>query len=147
MSKHLGPWIGLAGALIGAGLYLGLRERTQATVPAPRAEPTGSAAVATKPDAAQLQRQVETAFEARRAEWKRVCFDPIVAKAPTPPTSTHSISISIDASGTEVLRAINDVRGATRLDVASCLREQPFVPIRIAPPGEPYSTTLTIELP
>ncbi len=144
MSKHLGPWIGVAGALMGAGLYFGLRERN-AAAPARHAEP-GSATVAPKRDAAELQRSVETAFEARRLEWKRACFDPIVAQVPAPATSTHSISISIDASGVEVLRAINDVRDSTRLDVAACLREQPFVPIRIAPPGEPYSTTLTIEL-
>jgi hypothetical protein len=146
LSKHVGPWIALAGACVGAGLYFGLRARGHEAAPAAPSGP-GSATPVAKRDPAQIQRELEVAFEARRLEWKRACFDPIIAKGPAPARSTHSISISIDASGTEILRAINDVRDGTRFDVATCLREQPFVPIHVAPPGEPYSTTLTLQFP
>ena len=148
MTRHLGPWILGAGICIGAGLYFGLRAREPAA-PAPAVPVATPAAPQAPPsrDAAATERDIRAAFEALRTTWKAACWDPIVARSPAPPASQHELGVTVDAGGTEILRAINDVRGHTRLDVAACLRDQPFEPVHVAAPGRTTSVTLTIQFP
>ena len=148
--RNLGPWIALAGLFVGAGLYLGLRARA-VTPPGP-AIPTPSSGSAPAPAPARanadVEREIRAAFDAVRASWKATCFDPMIARTPSPPTSTHELNVSVDATGLEILRAINDVRGQTRADVAACLRDQPFAPIRVTPaPGQSVNVAFTIRFP
>lgn len=141
MTRNLGPWIGLAGVFVGAGLYFGLRARPAVQTRLAHAD----ASVQRSQDV--VERDIRTAFEVVRGKWRIACWDPIVAKAPAPATSVHSISTAVNDEGNEILRSINDLRDQTRFDVAACLREQPYEPIHIARPGRSTSTVITIQFP
>jgi hypothetical protein len=153
LTRHLGPWIALAGLLVGTGLYLGLRERSGAPLDARSANPPAGAPPAPPPTApaerplADVEREIAAVIETLRSKWRAACWDPIVTKAPAPPASAHDINIAVDAGGEEILRAINDIRDETRVDVATCLRAQPHEPIVVSPPGRPVSTVISIRFP
>lgn len=140
MRGSLGPWIALAGLLVGAGLavglYFGLRRAPAPAAPIADRKPPMDAP-APPPD---LVRIVRSALEPLRLEWRAACWK-------APPASSHMIELAFDASGQEIARSILDERGRSRDDVTVCLREQPYKALRIAPPGTPVTLRLPLAFP
>jgi hypothetical protein len=124
----------LAGStIIGAGLYLGLRERG-APPPAETAPPPiAPAPVPVTPQETVIQ-QATQALEAQRAELLRLCWTPAVQKTPEPSKAVFRYNMSFDPQGRQVSLGISEIRGESRTDVAQCLRSRP-VSLRIPPPG------------
>lgn len=146
MRSGSGPWIALAGLFVGAGLAIGLAVGLRREPPPQVAAPVAAPASPIVDDAA-VARTARAALEPQRLAWRKACWDPIVARAPSPPSSHHPISLSFDATGKEIMRAVNEDRARTRMDVALCLREQSYAPTTIAPPGRNVNVVIEIAFP
>ncbi len=162
--------------VVALGLYWGLRasgtadEPTAAAGPsAPGGEPLPAAtrsapgprpsteklpglqaSSATSGDRLPLRSQVELAatqaLESKRAAWVKACWDPSFAKNPEPSKAQYILDMTFDATGKEISRGINEVRGYERGDTAMCLREQPM-DLTIDPPGANVRVRLELALP
>jgi len=141
----------LGGALIGVGLFLGLRERAPA-----RPEPQGaSSRAASEPresspppsspviDRAAVQRAVERALEAQRAAVVERCIPP--AARGGGPSRLH-INITFDKDGNQIARGIIPERGDPRLDLSACATDA-LPSLTIPPQGAPIALDLVWTLP
>ena len=143
----------LAGALIGAGLFFGLRSRPE---PAPYGAPGAQAALplpgpAAPPapplDPALVRRNGDAAAVGLKRRMIERCWQPAVAKVPTPATSRYTMDSLFTAEGVEVSRGISEVREVpSRMDVAGCLRSLPL-DLRIPPPGGKVRLEFVLEFP
>ncbi len=126
-----------AGALIGAGLYFGLRAQAPAVAPAavPTARPVG-------PDA---RAQLREAIEKRRAELVRVCWAP-EAQKPGPPSSEHVWNGTIGPEGIPLAFSVMEVRGKSRPELTACLQEQ-LSTLRLPPRPDSAFVELPFSLP
>lgn len=159
----------VSGALIGAGLFLGLRGASSGTAPPaspPSAEPVtpaGSAAIPGAADApvppsaapagpvsAELQgkvrKQALEALEKHRAQIVKECWDPSFAKDPTPPKARFPLRFLFDSKGKAVVSGAGEPLEASRADVSQCIREMKL-PISVPPPGTDISVQLELTLP
>ena len=165
----------IGSAIIGAGLYFGLRSQAPATpapaagasdfgrprdgavagtgaaAPPPALPPRGGGLVMPGAPEEVRQRAENAAREALLAEKKArfipECWAPAIKKQPSPATSKHVFSIGFDAQGREMGRGLKEIRGQTRGDVSQCLRAFPMG-LRISPPpGVPIVVEIPIEFP
>ena len=119
-------WIAVAivvgSALIGLGIYLGLRRPEGQD--RPRSVPVKHA------DVAQVRDQATTALRAAGATCGHVRV---------------SVDLTIGPRGEEIARGITELRDDPQPATAACLRALP--PIRIAPPGETVRLAIDLVVP
>jgi hypothetical protein len=133
-----------AGALIGAGLFLGLRSREAGPPPA-SAPPAraGAPAPAAGPDARAALRDE---LERRRPALVRACWEPAAAKNPEPRSSEQIWNGTIGPEGTPVAFSVMEVRGASRPEVVACLQDQ-LASLRLPPRPDSVFVELRFSLP
>lgn len=148
-STQIASAIIIAGALIAAGLYFGLREmRPSAASPAPapstpREEPVAQRPVTTPAQAPFL---VDALLNMHRPRLREQCFEPSRRKNAEPPESRFTLQFTFNAEGQEIGRGILEERGTSRPDVTECLtRELPQ--LRIPPAGLPVRVDADFQLP
>lgn len=152
-----------AGALIGAGLYFGLRGGSPAPVPPPPSATAAAAAtVAAKPASTttatepavltpeahrKAVEEATAAVAAQKKAWTSRCWEPALAKTPEPKTSRYLIALSFNKDGALVVSGVSQVRDKpSRLDVVGCLQSA-LSGFSITPPGAPAALEIPIEFP
>ncbi|RYE84366.1 MAG: hypothetical protein EOO75_18205 [Myxococcales bacterium] len=130
-----------AGALIGAGLYFGMRASAPAAAPAvaPAAAPTA------RPVGPDARAQLREAIEQRRAELVRVCWAP-EAQRPGAPTSEHVWNGTIGPEGVPLAFSVMEVRGRSRPGLTACLQDQ-LSTLRLPPRPDAAFVELPFALP
>lgn len=160
----------LAGALIAAGLYFGLRGRE---VPSP--PPSASSAAATVASSAQAQApaasSVATApvapapssapapdldkvkvaalkdLERHRQAITKQCLTEVPAAQPDPPGGIKvQFNVTFDAEGRQIGRGISEDREHTRPGVGACL-SRVLPALSVPPPGQTVQVFLDLSIP
>jgi len=126
----------LAGALIGAGLFFGLRAM------APPALPTPSAPlpVLTAADADRIAKEAAAALEKHRAWLTRNCL-----KGETRP-ARFVFNFTFDASGMQLARGLSEERGTAADGAGGCVN-QSIPPLKLSPIGKTLSFEVPFQLP
>lgn len=156
----------IAGALIAAGLFFGLRGREPAPLPAagptPPAAPSAASTSAASPPAsspappaappppaptATADRAAATAaatkdLERYRAEIVKKCVQPALAKKPDPPQIKLTFNVTFDAQGKQITRGVAEDRATMREGVTMCAMDA-IPPLEIPPQG----ISVYVELP
>ncbi len=166
-----------AGALVGIGLFFGLRrEAPPATAPTVALPSPTMAVPAERGDVASTGRPAEpqptapparvdpasgvsvpgskaadeAAEKAVAAYKKKVllpkCWEPAIAKQPTPAKAKYKLSLAFDGAGKEIGRGLSEDRSAARPDVADCIRALPMA-LELPAGVGPANTTVEFELP
>lgn len=152
-------------ALIGLGLFFGLRERTVSAPGAPlvpSASPSTSASQgapgsatpsaemrdADPPPAASaaIDAEVKKATRALAKTLGDRCYAPHANDKEIPKHIVVTYSGSFDAKGFEVGRGFSETREGAYGPFSKCIRELPM-DLRIAPPGKAISVVVPLELP
>jgi hypothetical protein len=122
-------------------------------VPADSSEPAPSDPAACSPDAAapdertlRVAEHALAALETQRAALRAACWTPIVARAPLPANARFVLALSFDATGAETRRAIREIAGMSRADVAACLRARSDR-LHVEAPGAPIDVEVRFTLP
>jgi hypothetical protein len=149
-----------AGALIGLGLFFGLRSQPEAPAlsstalgaaptasadvplplgpgPAPTvtAAPTQTAATATSvADRKAVAAQLKAALDQHKKMIVEQCVAPSLAKKPTPDHVNLTFNFSVDASGKQSARGVSEDRETSRSDVTQCVQAK-LPALSIPPPG------------
>lgn len=173
--EHWTPLSILVGsAVVAAGLYLGLRERSRdrdpsldaraivpssasPPVPTPGTKtvddpvvegstvPSSVAPVSSAPSDAATDAEVGKAMGVLRGDIQKLCWAPHRGDKGAPKKLQFSYTGVFDAKGSEVGRAISDVREAFFSPVSECVRALPMN-LRIAAPGRYINVTQTLEI-
>lgn len=149
-------------AIIGTGLYLGLRDGlrpdapaapvpvsapagTPAPVPATAPAKDASPAPPAEPPADRAFRQAQAALDQLRPGIVKVCWTPPAAGEPASIFLTYDVTF--DAQGGILALGISEQRDAYRSSVAECVRKlaRPLLPIE--PPGESVRVILGLPMP
>lgn len=158
-------------ALIGGGLFFGLRSQTQPAQPtasssssssalqtAPSSTPTtqplppqpAQAAPAPNVDpAAQKQAEADAikAIAGLKTTWTKSCWESALKTKAEPKTSTYRLNLALTPEGKLVGIGWSEVREApSRPDVAQCLRQERFT-FSVSPPGSSLSLDIPVEFP
>lgn len=164
----------LGSAIIGAGLFFGLRAQSPApgapppppetvrpietTAPPNPAPPNPANPAPANPAApfdlgspdvkARATTDAKAAVLAeKKANWTAKCWTPALAANKEPATSKYSLSLSFDPEGKQVGQGVSELRDApSRPDVSSCLSRQPMS-LKIPPPGMPVYVEVPLEFP
>lgn len=155
----------LAGAMIGAGLFFGLRDRPVETPPSsipptehaapaassplkPTPTPTPVETPALEPSELQatVQKQALEALGKHRARIIADCWNPSVKKAPNPATSTFTFRFLFNSKGHLGMSGVGDPPAESRHDVSQCIRDLKL-PITITPPGSEVAVQIQLTLP
>ncbi|WAS96680.1 hypothetical protein [Nannocystis punicea] len=144
----------LAGALIGLGLFLGLRSLAPGGLAAapggpPPAAPPAPASPPPQPpalDLATAQRHAANALAYHRDALRQDCYLPAVAGEATPPTVLLEFNYTFDAEGLQIARGAVETRGASRPEVTQCVLAK-LPPLRIPRPGQLVTATLPLSFP
>ncbi len=165
--NHLLPAsILLAGAMIGAGLFFGLRGRpvespiSPTTPPSehtpakasspldPKPTPTPVDAVAPEPFAlqAKVQKQALDALGKHRAQIVADCWNPSAKKDPNPAKLTFNFRFLFKPTGELGTSSVGDAPAESRRDVSQCIRDLKL-PIAVAPPGSEIAVQIPFTLP
>ncbi|MCA9598090.1 MAG: hypothetical protein KC776_32480 [Myxococcales bacterium] len=142
------------GALIGLGLYFGLRERPPpADATSAKALPAANTAPA-PPEPSELhQRSKEAVQLALKSELDRRhaalvdhCWKPLAAKDPDPASAKLSWNGTIGASGKPVAYGVSEHRDAYRAGLAECVQKD-LLSLQVPPPGSSVQVSVDIQLP
>ncbi len=140
----------VAGGLIGAGLFFGLRSRPASPVASPSAPTNGPASADVPVPMAESQgsvmADVSKALRAQRPRIVAECWEPAAKRQPEPAVMKIVYSFSFDAQGQQLARGISVERSTARADVTSCLSTA-LHPLTIPPPGAPMSVDVPFALP
>ena len=103
------------------------------------------------PVTSELRAKVEAsavkAFEAERANFRKTCWEPAIKEKPEPASSKFVFNVTFDgATGKEISRGVNELRGESRSDVAQCLRMLP-IGVGIEPAGANVNVDVPILFP
>ena len=151
MKNPIAIAIVIAGAVIGLGLFLGIRSiRTAGT---PNVNGPAAMAAGTRPppppprDPAMVRGDAVAVLEQFRRHMIESCWRPALAKSPKPATSFFVVNFTFAGDGLEIARGISEVRDQpSRPDVAACLRQQP-IGLRIPAPGGAVQLELPLAFP
>jgi hypothetical protein len=145
----------VAGSLIiGAAIYLGLRERAPREVAVEAAPPSSNAArggEATSTPAGgmrveeRVRVQAQAALDSLRPTLSQACWTPPGEGEPVAITLEYDVTFAAD--GGILALGIGEQREAHRAIVAQCVRGQPRPELRIDPPGMRVRAMLTLRLP
>lgn len=157
--------IALAGAFVGAGLYLGLRAPpppaptpsgataagiTVAPLASPGAspaEPVRSPPPGVSPEAqARIDRQTADAFSRDKPRLVKDCWEPSAKASPQPASLTVRVRVLFDGQGKSTQVAVATPEEESRRDVAECIRKSP-PSIQVEPTGTQTGTQLSITFP
>lgn len=141
-------------ALVGLGLFLGLRAQAPPTPSAdpPRSTPPPARSIALSPEEVPealrvtVTAQVSAALDALRPRILAECWEPALAKKAEPRAAEYILRLTFDAAGKEILRGVTDVRGSSRGDVGQCLRQMQMN-LSIPPPGAYVPIDIRLTLP
>jgi hypothetical protein len=86
------------------------------------------------------------AIEAQREAMVEHCWNPSVAKQPTPPSMKLVWNFSFDANGAQIIRGVREDRATMRPNVRQCV-EDLLQPIQIPPPGAGVYIEVPFTLP
>ncbi|HZF55817.1 MAG TPA: hypothetical protein VE093_44685 [Polyangiaceae bacterium] len=160
----------ISGVLLAGAVFFGLRSRPSApssaddrsassprppTAPAGDARPgpgdVGSDLAPPAPAPGSASRdaataQVVKAIEAQREAMVEHCWNPSVAKQPTPPSMKLVWNFSFDANGAQIIRGVREDRATMRPNVRQCV-EDLLQPIQIPPPGAGVYIEVPFTLP
>ncbi|MFO0589014.1 MAG: hypothetical protein U0441_15800 [Polyangiaceae bacterium] len=156
----------LAGALIGGGLYFGLRGReSPAPPPAPVATSPGGAAqtppqqpgggvqqpgspppAAPALDKASVLAAATKDLERYRADVVKKCVEPAIKKQPNPPIVKLTFNVSFDAQGKQVMRGVMEDRETWHEGVSMCAQDT-IPALAVPPPGANVGVDLPWTLP
>lgn len=153
----------IGGALMGVGLYFGLKSSDAAPQTAnspataaptaeklsPQSSPPASqpAAPGESSDARKrIEAEVAKAIAALKPEWRKKCWAPAVKTTPEPSTSQYTLNLSFNPDGSLVASSWNEIRGASRTDVVQCLRYEPLL-LKVTAPGVPIGLDMPVDLP
>lgn len=161
----------IAGALVGAGLFLGLRDRPAdlggpaltGVRPTPLAAATAvaasSAAALPEPEPARtpppgvspamqarLDERAAAAVARERPRLVKECWEPSVRKSAAPAALTVPVRFLFDPSGKQIDFAVADVKDASRRDVIECVQKAGLVVVG-EPSGEMMATQLSLSFP
>jgi hypothetical protein len=141
VGKGVAPAIVIAGALIGMGLYFGLRSRDRATPPA------RSTASPSPPAAPRLNTEgfAAAAVEYHRAELVKRCWEPQRAGGQSNP-ARMTLDITFGPDGTQLARGVLEERGAAPPEMTSCV-QRILPPLQVPPPGASVRVALPLTLP
>ena len=136
MGKGVAPAIVIAGALIGVGLYFGLRSRNGSVAP-PRA-PTATS---------NAERFTAALLELHRPELVKRCWEPTRGAAAAEQSPARmTIDVTFGPDGTQRARGFLEERGASRPEVTACVqRTLPL--LRIPAQGVSVRVELSLTLP
>jgi hypothetical protein len=96
---------------------------------------------------ARVQASAAKAFEVERENFRKACWEPALKENPEPATSKFVFNVTFDgATGKEISRGVNELRGESRSDVAQCLRRQP-IGVGIEPEGVNVNIDVPISFP
>lgn len=170
MQDRIALAIVAAGALVGAGLYFGLRARPPAAglpppaastlstgAPAPfagaDAQPSIPAAAAPGAAAAppatpeKVRADAMAALEGLKRRALDTCWRPALSREPEPSRSSYMVDVTFAADGTTLAMGLSELRERpSRADVAQCVRTS-GVALRIPPPGAGFRIELPLEFP
>lgn len=140
----------LAGALIGLGLYLGIR-RDPLERPAPpaaeaRVLPVVPPPTAPAPDPGRVRRHAEAALAYHRPGLRQACYLPAVAGEAPLPNIAFEFTFTFGPDGVQVMRGVVEMRDASRPAVTACVTAE-LPPLRIPPPGEIVQVVLPLSFP
>lgn len=138
----------LAGALIGLGLFLGLRSLAPRE---PVAAPEPSAAGAPPPagpafDLATSQQHAANALAYHVEALRQACYLPAVVGETPPPPVVLEFNYTFDAEGQQIARGSLEKRGASRPAVTECVLAK-LPPLRIPRPGQTVTASPTLTFP
>ena len=158
-----------SGALIGAGLFFGLRAGPSHEAPSaapssvepvhsqspladtPGAEPSSPPAPPPPGRPSReledaVQKQAREALEKHRARIVAECWDPSFKKDPTPPKASFVLRFMFDSKGQAFVTGAGAPPEASRADVSQCLRDMKL-PLSVRPPGMEVGVQLELTLP
>ena len=158
----------IAGALIAASLFFGLRGREPPAAGGPASPlvaghaPIAASSPATSSPAAvsppspppavvSLDRAAVTAaamkdLERYRADIVKKCVEPALAKKPAPPRIKLTFNVAFDPEGKQVARGVAEDRETMREGVSTCAMDA--IPgLSVPAPGAPVSVELPWTLP
>ncbi len=149
----------IAGGLIAAGLFFGLRRQEAPSPPAPSVAgppvpagppaalhtgsvqsaspvlaPPAQAGPASEAVVTSATAAAQKALEAHRADIVEKCVTPSIAKKPDPPRVKYSFNVTFDPQGKQIARGMEEDRAMFRADVGVCLASA-LPPLQIPPPG------------
>jgi hypothetical protein len=147
----------LAGAFVGAGLFLGLRSRP-VEYPAspldaqgaaehartPRRPPPSQALAATPP--VQVAEQVKRVLDSQRAALVNKCWEPAIKTRPTPAEIKYVFDFTFAADGQQIARGVRADRATSRAEVTACVLAA-LTPVTIPPPGATTRVDVAFSLP
>ncbi len=150
----------VAGAMIGAGLFFGLRGRPAETTPASPTAPAEESPAAPTPNPppaeiaspapsdlqATVQKQALDALGKHRARIVADCWNPSVKKDPNPAKTTFMFRFMFNPKGQLGVSGVGDAPAESRRDVSQCIRDLKL-PIAVPPPGSEIAVQIPLTLP
>lgn len=140
----------VAGALVAAGIYFGLRSMRPQSAPIPA--PTGDGEVRPSPAAqdasseghALALRAGTEAVHQALPRWRSECWDTAEPSTRRPGRYVAAVAFALD--GATVVAGITEDRGGSDPNVAQCLRQRVHL-LRIPPPRQSISLEVPFALP
>jgi hypothetical protein len=152
----------IAGALIAAGLFFGLRGRepppasgpavsvpgsgTLVSSPAPTPPPAPPAPSAAAPDRAIVMAAAMKELERHRAAVVEKCVKPALAQRPSPPQIKLGFDVTFDPQGKQIARGVSEDRETRREGVSTCAMET-LPELQVPAPGAHVRVELPWTLP
>ena len=158
----------LAGAMIAAGLFFGLRGRDSTPPPASSGSSVDSASPAPGPvgapvtaqparetapaaPAATVDRSAVTAAAAKDLDRHRAaivdkCVKPALAQRPEPSRVNYVFNVTFDAQGKQIARGMLEERQGGRPEITQCMNDA-LPSLEIPPPGNSVQVDLPWTLP
>jgi len=139
VSRGVAPAIVIAGALIGLGLFLGLRNGgARERLKLRSINPVTARANTERLALAQL--------EQFHPDLVQKCWRPSLAQRPEPAHVRMRIDVTFAPDGVQVARGLIEERGESRPDVTACVQET-LPQLRIPPQGLSVRVELPLALP
>jgi hypothetical protein len=139
----------VAGALLAAGVFVGLRSIgstsvgdpavAQSSIPAPR-RPT---AAELAPGVAQFTQAV---LERQRPDLVEHCVKPALVQAPTHVPTRLTFNLTYGADGKQITRGVQEERATSWPQVTQCVQAR-LPPFEIEPPGVNIPVDVVLTLP
>jgi hypothetical protein len=131
----------VAGALVGIGMFFGLRANGAHS-------PSETPAVPAVPVPAQdvLLQQAKDALDAQRAMLTEKCWVPAIKDQPDPHEIGYVFDFTFDAQGRQIMRGTIENRATARPAVTSCVADA-LLPIVIPAPGASVRIEVPFRLP
>jgi hypothetical protein len=156
----------LGSVIVAAGLFFGLRDRSDPQPPAPAPAPSAAALAPPSPampaeavqpvqpaqpagpaaDRSAVAKQAEAALAQHRKSLTDQCLAPSLARKPDPPVVKYVFNVTFDAEGKQIARGVSEDREAARPEVTACVSEK-LPTLTVPPPGQTVRVEIPLSLP